>query len=453
MNVASWTDADRLAWFEYQRRQASRRPLPHFIAATPGNERPDHLAPLAAALEQAERGEQVRLGFSVPPQHGKSEMVLHALIWMLLRDPTKRHAFATYNDDFTRDQQKRARRIADRHGLRLAQQSTSRWVTPEGGGILWTSRRGGITGSPVDGVVVLDDLLKDRSEAISTAIKREAMDFIRSAVMTRLHPGSSVVLIATRWAQDDPIGQLGREGWTTINLPAISDDGTALWPEQRPLDFLEGQRREMGEWDFEALFMGRPRPRGAEVFKGARYFDELPAGGYEEAHGFDAAYTAKTHADYSVTVTGRLYGEDLYITNMIRAQLEPRQYIARLKAEGVKRVTWFLSGTEKGLVAFLRDQGIAVRDVPATGDKFVRAQPSAAGWNAGRILVPSLDPNTARHGLQTDWVEPFLGEVNSFTGVADVQDDIIDALAALYHALIGGPTLVGGLITTTGGDA
>src|SRR5690606_20090330 len=115
----------------------------------------------------------------------------------------------------------------------------------------------------------------------------------------------------------------------------------------------------------------------------------------------------------------------------IWAQAEPAAFLEQLRARGIRRVTWFRSGTEKGLEAFMRSKGVSVDAVTATGDKFARAQPVAAEWNAGKVAVPSS--NAPQHG---PWVEALLDEVLAFTGLGDAHDDIVDALAALHHALI-----------------
>lgn len=193
-----------------------------------------------------------------------------------------------------------------------------------------------------------------------------------------------------------------------------------------PQAFVEQLRKQYTSDFYRQEVLGEFVELGNRVFKPATYYDALPAGGFKEAHGFDAAYTARTNADYTVTLTGRLYGETIYVTNMLRDQLEPAQYIARMQANGVRNVTWMLSGTEKGLAAFLKDQGIRVQEVKATGDKYARSQPAAAAWNNGQILVP----------LHADWVDPLIDEVCDFTGLDDRHDDIVDALAALHHALL-----------------
>jgi predicted phage terminase large subunit-like protein len=95
---------------------------------------------------------------------------------------------------------------------------------------------------------------------------------------------------------------------------------------------------------------------------------------------------------------------------------------------------WYCAGPEKGVASLMRAMPgeVPLHDVPATQDKFVRAQPASAGWNAGRVLVP--DAALA----EMPWVQPFLDEVMGFTGVGDAHDDQVDALAAAYDVLNSG---------------
>lgn len=414
------------------------RVSPHLVA-------PQHLGPLVDVFEAAARG-GTRQVTSVPPQHGKSVTLFHLLVRELLRDPSRRHGYGTYSTDFAKEQQEKARKVAQAALVPFARQTMEQWVTPQGGGIVWTGVGGQLTGRPIDGVFVADDLLKGRAEAESAAHRRVALDFLTSTVLTRLHPGASVILNATRWHPDDPSGVMSRDkGWPVTNLPAIDEDGRALWPESRPLSFLEEQRRDLGEYDWWALYQGAPRPRGGAVFRGVTTYDELPTGAYRSATGFDAAYTAKTHADYSVTLDGRLIGDTLYLTRMIRQQMEAGDFLDHIAARGITAVTWFRSGTEKGLEAFMRRQSVAVNAVTAASDKFTRSIPAAASWNAAKIAVPSRE--SSHHG---DWVQTLLDEVTAFTGLGDKHDDIVDALAALHHALMDTTPIIGGIFTGKG---
>lgn len=378
-------------------------------------------------VETAAAGEEQRIVIATPPRHGKTDTLLHAFAWLLANNPQQTHAYATYGQELANSKSRRARRLAQDAGVNLDPASTSvkEWRTQAGGGLLATGAGGPLTGQGITGLGVVDDPLKNRQEAESSLIRERVWEWFNDVFYTRLEPGASAVIVATRWHPDDLSGRLIADGWKHITLPALSNDGTALWPDRYPLERLTEIREQVGEYTWASLYQGEPRPRGGTVYQQPTFYDELPTGPYREAHGFDAAYTAKTHADYSVTITGRLIDGRIYVTNMIRDQLEPRHYIAKLQAQGINDVTWFLSGTEKGLVAFLKDQGIRVREIKATGDKFVRAQPSAAAWNAGKILVPKDAP----------WLDAMLSEVTTFTGLNDAHDDVIDALAALHHTL------------------
>lgn len=406
--------------------------LASFIAASPDRAAPYHLQPLLDLFERIRAGERVQAIISTPPQHGKSETVLHALVWLLLQNPRRRHAYATYAQAFTRDQSGIAERIAEQHGLALDRSTLDRWTTPEGGGVTWTSRGGPLTGRPVDGVLLVDDLLKDRLEANSALIRRRAMEWLSSTAFTRRHPSASTLIVATRWHLDDPPGQLAKKkGWEIITLPAINADGTALWPEHRPLEWLQDQRDALLPPDWHALYMGDPRPTGSAVFQAATWYDALPTAPYREAHGFDGAYTAKTTSDYSVTISGRLIDKKIHVTGLLREQAEPGWFINLMKAHGIPRVTWYRSTTETGLELLLQREGIHVDALPATTDKLSRAIPAATAWNRGEILLPA----------NQEWAGLIESEASTFTGLDDDHDDIIDALAALHHALVGTPTV------------
>jgi len=424
--------AERLA--REKRNRLAKLDLTEFVpAVSPDLEPPTHLAPLVDLFERATKSE-VRAVSSVPPQHGKSLTLFHLLVRELLRNPKRRHGYGTYSIDFARSQSLKAAAIAARALVPLERQTLDEWITPQGGGIVWTGVGGQLTGRPIDGVFVADDLLKNRQDAESPTI-REAVDgFLTSTVMTRLHPGASLLLNATRWHTDDPSGRRVKGGWPVVNLPAIDDNGEALWPSQRPLDFLNKQRVDMGEYDWWSIYQGEPRPRGGAVFKGVTTYDKIPDGAYKAGVGFDAAYTAKTHADYSVALSGRVVSGTIYLTGMMREQMDAGDFFDLLVARAVKRLTWLRSGTEKGLESFMKRSGIAVDAIPATTDKFTRATPAAAMWNDGKIAVPS--ESAPEYG---PWVSTLLDEVLNFTGLKDPHDDVVDALAALHHALVGKP--------------
>ena len=129
---------------ELKRREALRsEPLADFIPrVSPGMVRPDHLAPVLALFERIARGERVRACVSIPSQHGKSQTVLHALAWLLLRRPTWPLIYLTYQQEQSDDQSHKARGIARAAGVDLAADRANlrMWRTSAGGGPVEQSR-------------------------------------------------------------------------------------------------------------------------------------------------------------------------------------------------------------------------------------------------------------------------------------------------------------------------
>ena len=381
---------------------------------TPEFASPLHLKSLVELLEQADSGEAHAV-VSTPPQHGKSQTVLHELVRRLKSRPRERHAYITYAAQFSREQSYIARQIAERAGLRLEAESLDRWRTPQGGGIIFAGVGGPLTGHAVDGLMVVDDPIKNRLEAESPLIRGRIYDWFTSVALTRLHPRASIIVIATRWRPDDLPGRLIEEGWKSVILPAINEHGEPLWPEQRPLEWLLARKARIGEYDWASMYQGQPRPRGGTLFQDVHYYDDLPEGSYRAGCGVDWAYTAKTHADYSVALEGRMYGDTLYLTRMIRQQTEAPAFAERLRGVEARQLHSYMSGTEKALEQFIRKTlGLSIQMLPTTTDKYVRAQDVAAAWNDGRVLVPR----------GATWLGELIDEVLSFTGVNDEHDDV-----------------------------
>jgi hypothetical protein len=414
-----------------RRRHAARRPPFIDYLSRAGLETPAHVRLIAEKIEAAAVGDELRLVIAMPPRHGKTETLLRAFAWLLSRDPSSTMAYATYGADLARSKSRSARRYARDAGVQLASDSASvtEWRTSAGGGLLATGAGGPLTGQGINRLLVIDDPIKNRQEAESALIRDRTWDWFTDVAFTRLEPGASAIVVATRWHPDDLSGRLIADGWDSIVLPALDESGAALWPTRYPVERLRDIERQVGAYTWASLYQGQPRPRGGAVFQDAWYYDELPPDPFREAVGIDFAYTAKSHADYSVAVRGRAIGDCLYLTNVYRAQVEMPAFAAHLKAQAGTRMLARIGGTEKGIIDFLRRDGIRVETIPASTDKHAFAQPLAAAWNTGRVLLPRSAP----------WVAPLLDEVLSFTGVNDAHDDIVDALGALHHALHGRP--------------
>ena len=257
--------------------------------------------------------------------------------------------------------------------------------------------------------------------------------------MTRLED-ASVFVIHTRWHEDDLIGRLSKlEGWTVINLPALAEEndilgrqpGEALWPDMYSAQKLEAIREARGIFVFAALYQGAPRPRGGALFGEPHYYDPATTSfeGCTISISADPAASEKTSADWSaaVVLSVRGQGDDRvgYVRHVYRKQVPIPTFVADLKS---LQQTWGNAGVKvesvggfKAIPQMLRALGLErIEEIAPVGDKFTRAQPAAAAWNAARILVPSDAP---------PWLGPFLDEVLKFTGVKDAHDDQVDALS------------------------
>ena len=436
--------------------------LDFVVRVSPHLRRPTHFRTYSGKLETAVGGGH-RLVFAAPPQHGKTQVTLHGLCWLIIRHPDKRHAYVTYSQSRARSVARTVKRILAAAGV-VVSGTLDMMVLPGGGQCLFTSIDGGITGEPVDGVAIIDDPFKNRKEADSARRREVVEESYREAVETRVHPGASIFVLATRWHPKDLSGVLVDEGWEYINLPAIAENdddpngrevGEALFPEMWPVEALQAKRAKVLEFTWSALYQGRPRPKGGKVFHEPTFYAALPKT-YRGAFGVDLAYTAKTTADWSICVelwreerTGKdAQGNPLeplfYVRHVDRAQVEAPDFALTLKGRHVRRPEWRMlwraSGTEKGAASFIQRQDIPLQVKSPPGDKLVSATDVAAAWNAGRVLVP--DPE---HFPECEtWLYPFLDVIANFTGGGKEVDDDVDGLGNAFEALRGsddGPTI------------
>lgn len=232
---------------------------------------PHHLHKIVDLFRRIEASKKpVRAVVSVPPRHGKTETVLHAIAWWLRKHPERTAAYVSYAADIARSKSRQARDYAGRAGVSLRDDSAAlhEWRTPDGGGLLATGVGGPLTGHGVS-LLVVDDPLKNRSDADSPTVREKVHQWFTSTAMTRVEPGGSVLVVHTRWHKDDLIGRLLDDEevtWEEHTLPAIDSEGRALWPERWPIEALEVRRAEVGEHDWQSLYQQHPVARKGRIY-------------------------------------------------------------------------------------------------------------------------------------------------------------------------------------------
>jgi len=255
---------------------------------------------LDAALHECTHTPSGRLILSVPPQSGKSTLARWVMLRTLVADPDTRIVFASYAASLARASGRIVRSLVETYGQALGlavdreHRDASDWqIEGHLGGLFTVGVGGSLTGRPSD-CMVIDDPLRNQQDADSETVRGTLHDWWEAVARTRLAPGAPVVVIATRWHEDDLSGRLAEEGWPVVNIPALAD-GLAPDALNRPVgEWLtstrgttpaewEATRRDVGERVWAALFQGGPSPPGGGIFL-REWFDrdrvaERPAGG------------------------------------------------------------------------------------------------------------------------------------------------------------------------------
>jgi len=400
-----------------------------------GFEVPNHLAALADVYERAfiaARGEgpPVRALVSAPSQVGKTALGQVAAAWWLNRAPKDNLAFLSYGQDIANIKSAEIRTLVRALGIPLRTDTTAKdlWQTAAGGSFLARGLEGGITGMSGLVLIDIDDPYRNQTEAESSAHKERIRRGYRTAVVSRIHPNTSVVIKHTRWTPDDLIGELSTEdGWEVHRIPAVDDLGEPVVTFRgRTKEFWARQRAAMGEHAWWSLMQGRPRAREGKLFRGAATYEVAPREG-RTATGVDFAYSTRSSADYSTIVVLTRTDHRVYVRDVVRVQESAVAFGARIKASRTRYagpVRAYIGGTERGTIDWLARDGVPIEALPATQDKLSRATACAAAWNAGEIMVPT----------GAAWVDAFVGEVLDF-GVGCAHDDQVDALVAAFDAL------------------
>lgn len=317
---------------EIQAERAKRSLLAFTEYTNPIYAKAQHHQQIAAKLEAVERGEIDRLMIFMPPRHGKSELASKRFpAWCLGRKPTRQIIAASYNSDLASDFGRNVRNIVAEPefgqvfpnvALAPDSQAANRMNTNAGGAYVAAGVGTAVTGRGAD-IALIDDPFKDREEADSERRRELVWDWYRSTLYTRLMPGGAIVLIQTRWHEDDLAGRLleqdGRveDGgqWVVLELPAIDTEGQALWPEWYPLPTLERIRDTIGQREWSALYQQRPQPDEGTFFQRDwfRTWDTLPHLRYYGTSDYavtDGAGDYTVHRVWGVDAGGAIYRVD-----------------------------------------------------------------------------------------------------------------------------------------------
>lgn len=226
------------------------------------------------------------VAYSTPPQEGKTTWIVHYLAWQLIRNPWLNLVYATYSQARANAVSRQIRNLVQRWTpLKSGSSNVQRWETREGGGLLAAGRGSAMTGFSSD-FTVIDDPIKDMTEAQSETIREQTVEWFSSVVLTRMASLSQILVVCTRWHKDDLVAHVIKAlDAEYVNIPAQAtheDDilgrHVGEWlrsVQNRSEASWERTKNAVGTYVWQALYQGDPQVTGGSYINVDR-IDVIP---------------------------------------------------------------------------------------------------------------------------------------------------------------------------------
>lgn len=384
-------------------------------------------------LEAVERGEIRRLLITMPPRRGKSELCsVRFPAWYLGRNPDRRIIACSHTANLAYRFSRAVRRQLEADAwpfpgvaLRRGEASVQRWgLQRQEGGYQSAGVGGAVTGDGAD-VLLIDDPVKSRAQASSAVYRDMVAEWYDSDAMTRLSPGGAVILIQTRWHEDDLAGRqldamaAGGDQWTVLSLPEIAEEGEPdalgrepgepLWPSRYPVEATR-TIRETKPHVWWPLFQQRPSAATGRMIKRAymsRRYDPTVLPPFElVVLTVDSAFKAEVGNDASAWAVWGATGAHLYVIDAWQGRIEYPELIRAIRdayAKWEHLAPWVYiedaASGQSAIQTLQRESMIPVRAWRPQGSKVSRAQDASRFFAAGRVLLPTAAP------WLHDWIE------------------------------------------------
>jgi predicted phage terminase large subunit-like protein len=428
---------------------------------------------LAAATEDVKKGINRRLVVSMPPRSGKSQLAsVYLPVWLLRQNPRWKVGLISHDPTLATGWGRAIRQVIEQHGdtlgLAIAPDAgaASEWQTTERGGVTSRSAPGqSITGRGFN-IMLVDDVVKDFAAAHSEAAREAIWNWWTANAETRLEPPSLVVVIGTRWHEDDFIGRLlSKEydgdpaDWEVISFPALAEAEDVLGrapgdPLLSPLIRDEtptaalvrwaNVKRSVGMYSWSALFQQRPAPAEGAIFNISdfRYWTHNPALATDDGtvryldpdllvggrwlDSWDMAFKATDDSDFVVGQRWLRHGANRYLMAQKRGRWSFTQTIAQMEG-------WMNGGDYSGRVhqRLVEDKANGPAIIDTLHDKIAGLKPinpTTSKEARARAITPEVESGNVYLPLPSEalWVLDFIAECRSFPSGAN--DDQVDAM-------------------------
>lgn len=465
-------------------------PVEQALELDPGYRVVPHIAHLSERLTLAaadvERGISRKLLVAMPPRHGKTEQVsVYLPLWLLRRNPALKIGIISHSPNLAAVWGRRIRRMVERHGAQLGLSiapdagAVSEWETPQGGGVTSRSIGQALAGVGFN-ILIIDDPVRDHAAAHSAPARQSVWEWWTANAVTRLEPPSLVIVVQTRWHEDDLTGRLlsrEHEGdprdWEQIVLPAIAGKrdplgrkpGEPLLSPLIPDDTPKKARKRLAELkasvgpgNWAALYQQSPAPASGAIFETDwwRYWTTDPAKATEDGRvvlltedmlrggrvidSWDAAFKGTESSDYVVGQRWARVGANAYLLHQSRGRRGFNATVAEIldfqeRGFGAVAVHEHLvedKANGPAIIDTLRDRISGIKPVNPRGSKEARARAVTPGIASGNTFLP-LPPSRNDPDAPFAWVWLLIDEARSFP--SGEHDDQVDAMTQALDEL------------------
>lgn len=380
---------------ELAKRELSRREFKYFVTYIKDDYQMEWFHDLICRkLQDFADGKIKKLMINLPPQHGKTELATRLFpTYLVGKNPNKKIAITSYSsgitDKLNRDVQRylddpKYKNVFENTRLSDGSRADSNFQrnlevldiidesNRRSNGFIKTVGIGGsLTGTPVD-IGIVDDPIKDFEEAQSVQIRQKVWEWYETVFETRLHNHSQVLMIMTRWHEDDPAGRvLEREGhdWEIIRLPAIREkdineydnrnEGEVLWENRHSLERMLAKQRTSPIM-FNALYQQNPQPsKDILVFGDWNEIDRFPD--LPIFYGLDFGFENDPTALIRMAVEVKDGVKYCYVHELIyQTKLRSDELAKRMKMIGIKNEIIYADKNASEPIAILRRNGFKV---------------------------------------------------------------------------------------------
>lgn len=401
-----------------------------------------HTLYISNYLDRIANGEQLNLIVEVPPRHGKSALITETFpSYYLMKNPSNKVISTAYSDSlarkFGRLNRNKFKELAEPLfdiDVSYDNNSSGNWSTADGGTMISTGIMGSLTGEGAD-LMIIDDPVKNKQEAYSKTYRDRVWDEWEATLSTRLHDGASVIVVQTRWHEDDLTGRLleskGRD-WIRIRLPAVAEEddllgrviGQPLAPELGyDEDWATQKKKETGSATWNSLFQQRPSAEEGSIFvrKWWQYYDKIPHRFDEQLISWDLTFKGDEESDFVVGQVWGRKGADYYLVDQIRDRMDFPTTLKTIKnvANKYRRVRTILieeKANGSAVISSLNREISGIIPINPKDSKIVRAQAITPLIEAGNVFIPS----------NAEFTSDFVEETANFP--YGKNDDVVDAM-------------------------